>query len=293
MDKRVDSVDTDSPRIGRRRLAVSVVTYNSSFELLAFTFSSLDGAVQRLQDKHPEFEVDVLLVDNSTNHVYRTVLFEHVYPWSECERFHSFRHWHPGSNLGYGCGHNSAIFKLESDFHLILNPDVEMDADALLQAVDYLDANPGVSMIAPSAHNQYGEREFLCKRYPSVLTLTLRGFAPAVVRHLFDNYLARYEMRDILHSDEAFGNVSIASGCFMFTRTDHLKAVGGFSEVFFLYFEDFDLSLRLSHFGKVVYLPAVKIIHHGGYSAKKGLNHIRLFIKSAAKFFHKNGWRLV
>lgn len=76
----------------------------------------------------------------------------------------------------------------------------------------------------------------------------------------------------------------IVSGCFMLFRTDALKALGGFDERYFLYFEDFDLSLRAQKLGRVVYYPGVRIQHYGGGAGRKGWRHIKMFLRSALTF---------
>ena len=86
---------------------------------------------------------------------------------------------------------------------------------------------------------------------------------------------------------------SLASGCFMLLRAHSLATVGGFDERYFLYFEDFDLSLRLAQLGEVQYLPEMQIIHHGGYAARKGWRHIAMFLRSGIRFFQDHGWRWV
>jgi GT2 family glycosyltransferase len=65
--------------------------------------------------------------------------------------------------------------------------------------------------------------------------------------------------------------------------------VGGFDPGFFLYFEDFDLTLRLSKVTTVAYCPRVRIVHHGGRAAAKGLRHIAWFVRSARRFFARHG----
>jgi hypothetical protein len=79
----------------------------------------------------------------------------------------------------------------------------------------------------------------------------------------------------------------------MFARTQALKDVGGFDAHFFLYFEDFDLSLRMQKAGRVVFLPTANIVHLGGNSAAKGWRHIKIFAQSAIHFFQKHGWKIV
>jgi hypothetical protein len=99
-------------------------------------------------------------------------------------------------------------------------------------------------------------------------------------------------MRD-LADDAPFSPIPIASGCFMLCRTEALVAVGGFAPEFFLYFEDFDLSVRMNRVARIAYVPKVRIVHAGGDAAGKGWTHQRLFVRSAWVFFRRHGWRLV
>ena len=87
-------------------------------------------------------------------------------------------------------------------------------------------------------------------------------------------------------------DVPIASGCFMFARRDVLAEIGGFSPEYFLYFEDYDLSLRLRRRSEIAYVSRVRIVHHGGEAARKGYRHVRLFFASALRFFRTHGWKI-
>ena len=110
--------------------------------------------------------------------------------------------------------------------------------------------------------------------------------------------MAAYERRDLETRPSAKTDsnvaspVEIVSGCCMLCRTTALQQVSGFDPDFFLYFEDFDLSLRLGKLGDVVYLPSMRVRHGGGNAATKGGNHQRYFVRSALRFFNKNGWKL-
>ena len=192
-------------------------------------------------------------------------------------------------NVGYGRANNLVIPRLESDFHLILNPDVEIDPEALDAALRSFAAHPGVGMLAPAAFAPDGKREYLCKRYPSMSVLLLRGFAPAFVRNRFEGALARYEMRDVI-GERFVEDVPLASGCFLLARTPLLQALGGFDPAYFMYFEDYDLSMRMAGRAHVAYEPAARIVHHGGDAARKGARHIGWFVASALRFFSRHGW---
>ena len=60
--------------------------------------------------------------------------------------------------------------------HLMLNPDVILQQDALIVGCNYLLSNEETVMVGPYAMQPNGSKAYLCKRYPSVLDLLLRGF---------------------------------------------------------------------------------------------------------------------
>jgi hypothetical protein len=98
-------------------------------------------------------------------------------------------------------------------------------------------------------------------------------------------------MRDLPEQEVATG-IPIASGCFKLARRSVLQAIGGFSPAYFLYFEYFDLSLRLRRMADIAYVPQVRILHRGGYAVRKGWTHRRLCLRSAVTFFRRHGWKL-
>jgi GT2 family glycosyltransferase len=77
----------------------------------------------------------------------------------------------------------------------------------------------------------------------------------------------------------------------MMVRRKAIEVTGGFDPGYFLYFEDFDWSVRLNRVTRSVYVPRVRIVHHGGKAARKGVRHILRFARSALRFFNKHGWK--
>lgn len=273
----------------RRALSISIVVFHSRLHALRATLVSLRQALERARAAGIIDCARVDLVDNGSPDpvALDATLVESLggAPWLAWV----LRRGH--GNLGYGAGHNLAIREATGAYHLVLNPDVVLDASALLQAIRFLEAHPAVGLLTPQVHNGQGGREYLCKRHPGILVLALRGFAPAWLRRPFRRRLERYEMRD-LGVDEVTTGIPIASGCFMFARRELLQRLGGFAPEYFLYFEDFDLSLRLGRVADIAYVPQVQIVHVGGYAAGKGWAHRRMFMRSAMTFFRRHGWRL-
>ena len=193
-------------------------------------------------------------------------------------------------NVGYGAGHNLVIAKSNATFSLLMNTDIEVDIAALEEGLNYLEVNSETGAVSPSATFDSGSKQYLCKRFPTVFDFFLRGFMPGFVRKLFTKRLAEFEMRE-LSEDKPTTDILIISGCFMLCRTEALQRVSAFNEDYFLYFEDFDLSMRLNELYALAYVPSMKIIHHGGHSARKGFKHIAYFFKSGIRFFGTYGWR--
>jgi GT2 family glycosyltransferase len=194
-------------------------------------------------------------------------------------------------NVGYGRGHNLAIEHAQSRYHLILNPDIDMCAEALVNALDFLEAHPDVGLVTPRIDDDLHGIQYLCRRYPTVLDLFVRGFLPGKIRRWFARRLGRYEMRDVINGRDVVWDPPIVSGCFMLFLTGLLKQLSGFDPRYFLYFEDYDLSLRAHKLARVAYVPAVRAVHHGGGAARKGSAHIRMFMASAFKFYNRFGWK--
>lgn len=264
-------------------LGISIVSYKSDLVLLARTLASLQQAVATARAELP-LQVSLTLIDNGNEGDPLQTLLQ------QSSLHANSRLVVNTHNSGFGAANNQAIRSSRSKYHLVLNPDVELDSDALLHAIQYLQQHHTVVAVSPACTNGAGKVEHLCKRYPTVLDLLLRGFAPRWLRNCFDKRLARYEYRE-LASQAAPTAVELISGCFMLCRTDALHQVGGFDERYFLYFEDFALSLALARSGGLHHVPTCRITHHGGGAARKGWHHIRLFACSAARFFNSNGWR--
>ena len=274
-----------------RRLSVSLVVFQPDLEALRGTVASLRQAVGRARDRNALDSAAVWLVDNGSSREDEVdrVVSDALEPAAAWLELHLLR---GQGNVGFGRAHDLAIEHSRADYHLVLNPDVLLDTDAVLEALRYMGEHPKTGIVAPHVVDARGRRQFLCKRRPSIFVLWLRGFAPGFVRERFRARLDHYEMRD-LPEEEVTTGIPIASGSFMFARTRVLREAGGFTQRYFLYFEDFDLSLRVGRIADIAYVPRVRIVHTGGDAARKGWAHRRMFIQSAFTFFQRNGWKLL
>jgi GT2 family glycosyltransferase len=271
-------------------LCVSIVTFEPDFVVLERTLTSLARALSHASQQALLGRRVVVLVDNGPGKDQAGTLRELAARTLRAASPDSIIVKSGHGNVGYGRGHNLAMAHSTGQYHLVLNPDVVLEPDSISEALRFMGSRPEIGLITPAARGAEGETHYLCKRYPSVLDLLLRGFAPRALKRLFSERLARYEMRDEV-GEAVLVDVPIASGSFMFLRREALVAVGGFADAYFMYFEDFDLSVRLARVARIAYVPEVRITHFGGDAARKGWKHIRMFIQSGVTFFSRNGWK--
>ena len=242
-----------------------------------------------LQSQFPEARTTLFIVDNGRSTGLSRASFTSLQPnflKANCE----FKMLLGHGNLGYGRGQNLAFEMQHARYHLFMNPDVKMGLDSLYNGIVYLESNNDVGIVSPSATDKRGDKQFLCKRYPAVLDFFIRGLMPSWAQSFFAKRLSSYEMHDLTELGPTKG-VPIVSGCFMLCRSDVIRQVSGFDPSYFLYFEDFDLSMRVGAVAEIAYLPTMHITHFGGHAAKKGFQHIALFIRSGLRFFSLHGWR--
>lgn len=289
-------------------LGVSVVLHNSCPTRLAATLRHLRISLGRAIGSGVLHAARVTIVDNDSTPAYRRELAALCAacldapggaatagePTPAAQRVCGALRWHlvlEADNRGFGAAHNLAQRDAQEDYLLILNPDVELAPDALREGLAWLRSAPATVAVNPRCARADGTPEYLCKRYPSVLDLFLRGFAGERLQARFRDRLARYEYRDRAASDIPW-SAELLSGACLLCRRQAFETCAGFASAFFLYFEDFDLSRRLAAVGDLQCLPAMVAVHHGGDAARKGWRHRRWFITSALRFFARHGWRL-
>jgi GT2 family glycosyltransferase len=266
-------------------LSVSIVVYRPDIDELRRTLSSLQVAIATARARREHFTARLYLVDNGGMPDLSASIEVLRRGDTSCVTLSGH------GNVGYGRGHNIAISQAASRYHLVLNPDIDIDSEALARAFNFIDHHPEVGLLAPRVGGEDGRIQYLCRRYPTLLDLFVRGFLPGSLRGLFANRLARYEMRHVINEHDVVWDPPIVSGCFMLFRTDVLKKLNGFDPRYFLYFEDYDLSLRTHDLARVAYVPSMRVIHHGGGAARKGGAHIKMFMASAFRFFNRFGWK--
>lgn len=268
-------------------ISASLVLYKPDLAMVERTLLALQKA-GRLAKQHYTLQLDLTLVDNSDD----SVVHRNVADWLD-----GFRAAMPAwtldllrstGNVGYGQGNNLVISNVSSDYHLVVNPDLFVDANALLEAVRFMEDHGDVGLLSPAVYGEDGERHYLCKRNPTLLVMFLRSFSPAWLQSWFDGILGEFEMRDCDY-EKTIHPVEYPTGCFMFFRTAPLQAIGGFDPGFFLHYEDADIGRRMLRVARVVYVPTVRVVHQWTRDTHRSLQAKMITVKSGWRYWRKWG----
>jgi GT2 family glycosyltransferase len=225
--------------------------------------------------------VKLYLVDNSPTDELRILVTD-----SRIEYFHN------SDNPGFGASHNVAIekaFELDSDYHLVLNPDIYFEKGNLETLCDFMDSNINVGHVMPKVTYPNGEFQYLCKTNPTFFDLFARGFMPSFVKKVFQKRMDKYEYKNRDYNKNIY-DIPYLSGCFMFLRTATLREVGFFDDKIFMYLEDADLTRRFLEVSQTVYFPEAHVYHHFAKLTHKKMKFKWITVESAFIYFNKWGW---
>lgn len=150
-------------------------------------------------------------------------------------------------NLGFGAACNKGAKQANTEFLLFLNPDAALASDTLRKLIEAAERHPDATAFNPRILDKRGKT--VVKRRSDLVNHSL--------------WLPKNELtKDTV--------VPVLSGAALFVRRSAFEAVGGFDSKIFLFFEDDDLSLRLSRSqGHLVYV-ADAVVHHSGGASSGG-----------------------
>ncbi len=180
---------------------------------------------------------------------------------------------------GFGANHNHAFAQSKTPFFCVLNPDLRLPLNPFPVLLKEM-SNTQIGLCAPMVVNQVGAVEDSAREFPTPIGLIqkLIGWGDGC-------YV--YPPKSSTFSPDWVG------GMFMLIRSSSFRAVEGFDERFFLYYEDVDLCARLksSGFGIVLAL-GVRVVHAARRSSHRNLRYLGWHLQSMLRYFWKHWGRL-
>lgn len=186
------------------------------------------------------------------------------------------------ANNGYAGGYREALEKVDAEYYVLLNQDVEVDPGWIRPVIQLMYARPAVAACQPKIRS-YHQRDGFEYAGAAGGWLDRYGFAFCRGR-LFDTI-----EKDRGQYDQP-AQVSWASGAALFVRAAAYREAGGLDADFFAHMEEIDLCWRLQRLGYEIWCcPASLVYHVGGGSLPRGhARKLYLNFRNNLMMLHKN-----
>ncbi len=231
-------------------LSIIVLSYNTR-DLLRKCLQSVK------KTKKNKYEIETIVVDNASTDG-SPEMIRKEFSWVKLIK--------SKKNLGFAGGNNLGLKKARGEYILFLNSDTEIEPQALIEMIKFMERDSQIGAVAPKILLFSGEMDPDCHRgFPTpwasiTYFLGLEKLFPK--SKLFGQYHKFYLNLNESHEIDA------GFGTFMFVRKKILDEIGYWDDQYFFYGEDLDLFYRIKEAGwKVIFYPKVLAAHHKGASS--------------------------
>lgn len=225
--------------------SVIIVNYNGK----AFIGELLHSLAKQTLPAH-----EVILVDNASTDG-SADLVQETFPWVKIIR--------APQNLGFGKANNLALESIQSEYIALLNSDATVDPNWLRELTQALDSHPSVAVTVPKIYRSFHLPE-----------LHAAGNVFNQLGHFWGRGLGKIDRGQYDQSMEVAG----LTGCSALIRRSALQGEPLFDPDFFMYGEEFELSLRIRGRGwGIRYAPSAVVYHKEGQSARQVSSDLRVF----------------
>jgi hypothetical protein len=189
--------------------------------------ASIDGSVKFLKEKFPE----VKIIQNNTNG-------------------------------GFAKGYNDALSKIDAEYYVLLNSDIEVTENWINPVIELMDSDKNIAACQPKLLSYYEQEKF-----------EYAGAAGGFI----DKYgypFCRGRIFQTLETDNGQYNDVVelfwATGACLFVRAEVYHKLGGLDERFFAHMEEIDFCWRAKNEAyKIMYCPGSSVYHVGGGTLPK------------------------
>jgi GT2 family glycosyltransferase len=241
-------------------VSVILVSYNDG--------ERLSACLDSLRAQGPGPDLEIVVADNaSTDGSGERIPF----------RYPEVRWIALPQNAGFAKANNIGVRAAKGGLLLFLNTDTVVPPGAVRALAARLDAEPGAAAVGPALVRPSGLFQVSFGR--SV------GLFGQSIQKLLWNPLHE---RTLPRSRRVRSAGWLSAACLL-CRRSAFEAAGGYDEDFFLYFEDIDLCARLRRSGRLLFDPAVKVVHVGGATTAPRAGASRFeYRRSQVLFYRKH-----
>ncbi len=179
---------------------------------------------------------------------------------------------------GFGANHNAAFQHAIGSYFCVMNPDIRIHENPFTSLLSVINAD--VAVVAPLIVAPDGRVEDSVRRFPTPFNLFAKLLGISDGRYSVPNHGKPYP-------------ADWVGGMFMLFVSEAYKAVKGFDEAFFLYYEDVDICTRLWKVQRrVLANPQVSVMHDARRTSRHNLRYIAWHFESMLRYLIKHWLRL-
>ena len=226
-------------------ISVIIINYHSS----SYTIKCINSLIEHTKDVNFE----IIVVDNNSN-------LKDIKNLENYTSNHSIKLVKSKVNLGFGAGNMFGAQFATGDYLAFINNDAILTENSLNILFNFLQKNKEIGLVGPNQITE--DNVFFKQSYSHYNSLHNIPFTEKNSTKYYTN----------LYGEEKLNKpfkVDLVSGAFMFFKTKAFDKIKGFDQNIFLFYEEIDISTRLSKKGYDTYFfPETTFIHYQGKSSE-------------------------
>lgn len=192
-------------------------------------------------------EADVIVADNQSDD--DSVSFV-------TEKFSNVKIVQNDQNFGFAKGYNEALKKINADYYILLNSDVEVTPGWINPIMDLMAKDPTIAACQPKILD-YKTRDTF--EYAGASGGFIDKYCYPFCRGRVFNHLEKDHQQY-----DSISEVFWATGACMFVKAEAFWEAGGFDDDFFAHMEEIDLCWRLKNIGYKIFVQPQSVVYHVG-----------------------------
>ncbi len=267
------------------KLLISIVLYQPNKEDFIKLFSSIKNS--NLEN----IICDVCFLDNS-NRVSEFIK-KHTNEFKKENQNENLNIYYIISqkNLGYGGGNNFTYFEfkgVEYDYFLIINPDIYFNETLIKNLIEKMQNNQEIGLSSIKILNTDNSIQYVHRKFPSIFDIFFRVLFNFInlkkLNSLKERISKRKEMQDSYKNENSF-KAEMISGCFMCFKSEIFDKLKGFSDKFFMYYEDLDISKRCNRISQNIVFTDLSLYHKWRRESSKDFKLFIIHLKSFFRYY--------
>jgi GT2 family glycosyltransferase len=183
--------------------------------------------------------------------------------------FKTVRYIAAANNIGFARANNVGYLHSQGEALLFLNPDTKLVDNSIERMLGWLQAHPRIGALGPCLLNADGSTQLSCvQAFPTLVNQVLDS---DLLRRWFPRWKmwGTWPLMNPKKRSPAADVDAISGACFLVKR-NVFEVVGKFTEEYFMYSDDVDLSYKVRRAGySIICLTDCNVIHYGGGSSMR------------------------